>query len=248
MNYQEINAKTIDRWANDGWEWAKPIDHSQYVQASQGQWDVLLTPCKPVPKQWFGDLRGKKILGLASAGGQQMPIFAALGAECTVIDISDVQLSREKEVQAREGYSIEILKGDITKPLPFNDASFDLVFNPVSLSYIRELDPVFKEVFRVLKPGGSYLLGTDNGINFIVDEDESSIIFGLPFDPIEDETQRQYLLEQDAGMQFSHTIGEQIQATLRCGFTLVDLYEDSNGNGHLHELNIPSYMSLYFTK
>ena len=84
MDYQEINARTIDRWIEEGWEWGKPIPHETFLAAQAGKWDVVLTPIKPVPHSWFGDLHGKKVLGLASGGGQQMPIFAALGADCTV--------------------------------------------------------------------------------------------------------------------------------------------------------------------
>ena len=46
-------------------------------------------------------MRGAKILGLASGGGQQMPIFTALGAECTVLDYSKEQLKKEEIVAAR---------------------------------------------------------------------------------------------------------------------------------------------------
>ena len=88
MDYQDINAKTMDSWIKDGWEWGKPISHETYIDALNGKWDVLLTPTKKVPHEWFGDVRGKKILGLASGGGQQMPVFAALGAYCTVLDYS----------------------------------------------------------------------------------------------------------------------------------------------------------------
>ena len=65
MNYQDINAQTIDRWIEEGWEWGIPIDHDTYVKAQAGEWDMLLTPTKFVPHSWFGDLRGKKVLGLA---------------------------------------------------------------------------------------------------------------------------------------------------------------------------------------
>ena len=58
MNYQEINAKTIDRWVDEGWEWGRPISHEVYEAAKAGRWDVLLTPTKPVPHRWFGELRG----------------------------------------------------------------------------------------------------------------------------------------------------------------------------------------------
>ena len=80
MKYQDINAETIDRWVKSGWKWGQPITHDVFENAKKGIWDVVLTPTKPVPHEWFGNLKGKKVLGLASGGGQQMPIFAALGA------------------------------------------------------------------------------------------------------------------------------------------------------------------------
>lgn len=86
--YQEVNAKAISRWCEEGWEWGKPISHETWLRAKNGDWDVLLTPTRPVPHAWFGELAGKEILGLASGGGQQIPIFAALGARCTLLDYS----------------------------------------------------------------------------------------------------------------------------------------------------------------
>lgn len=87
MKYTDINAQAVDQWVADGWEWGTPIDHETYVRAQQGDWQVLLTPTKPVPRSWFGELRGARVLGLASGGGQQMPVFAAAGlhAPCWII-------------------------------------------------------------------------------------------------------------------------------------------------------------------
>ena len=159
MEYQEINSKTIDRWVDEGWEWGKPIDHDTYVRAKNGDWQVLLTPMKPVPTAWFGDLGKKKVLGLASGGGQQMPIFTALGAECTVLDYSVRQLESERLVAEREGYKINIIRADMTKPLPFENKEFDLIFHPVSNCYVAEVKPIFRECYRILKPGGILLCG-----------------------------------------------------------------------------------------
>ena len=103
-SYQDINARTIDTWVEEGWEWGKPISHEEYAEALQGRWQMVLTPTKAVPQEWFGELRGKRVLGLASGGGQQMPIFAALGAECTVFDYSPRQLESERMVAQREGF------------------------------------------------------------------------------------------------------------------------------------------------
>ncbi len=244
MNYQDINAETIDRWVEKGWEWGRPISHETFEAAKRGTWDVLLTPTKPVPHEWFGELRGKKLLGLASGGGQQMPVFAALGADCTVLDYSLRQLESERMVAEREGYDIRIVRADMTKPLPFADESFDLIFHPVSNCYIRDVRPVWRECRRVLKPGGTLLSGVDHYINFIVNEDEREIVNRLPFDPLADAEQRKQLEADDAGMQFSHTLEEQIGGQLEAGFTLLDLYEDTNGAGRLHELNIPTFLAM----
>lgn len=248
MDYQDINAKTIDRWIEEGWEWGKAISHDVYVAAAQGIWDVKLTPTKNVPHEWFGDLKGKKILGLASGGGQQMPVFAALGAECTVLDYSSKQIESEKTVAEREGYEITIIQGDMTKPLPFDDETFDLIFHPVSNCYVKEVRPIWKECFRVLKPGGYLLSGVDHYINYIVDEEEKEIVNSLPFDPLTNEEQRKQLEREDAGMQFSHSLEEQITGQLEAGFTLLDLYEDTNGEGRLHELSIPTFLAMRSVK
>lgn len=244
MNYQDINSKTIDRWIEEGWEWGKPITHEAYADALRGNWDVLLTPTKAVPHSWFGDLRGKKLLGLASGGGQQMPVFSALGADCTVLDFSDRQLDSERLVAEREGYSIRIVKADMSKPLPFSDGEFDIIFHPVSNCYVEEVKPIFRECSRVLKRGGILLCGLDNGVNFIVDVfDETKITNSLPFNPLKNPELMKQLEEDDSGVQFSHTLEEQIGGQLEAGFILTDIYEDTNGEGHLHELNIPSFFA-----
>ena len=248
MDYTEVNAQTIDRWVRDGWEWGVPISRQAYLNALAGNWDMVLTPNKPVPKAWFGDLKGKRVLGLASGGGQQMPIFAALGAICTVLDYSPAQLESERMVSQREGYDIRIIRADMTKPLPFDDNAFDLIFHPVSNCYVREVRPIFRECFRVLKPGGVLLGGYDMGINFLVDEKEERIVNSLPFDPIADPALMAQRQSNDDGVQFSHTLEDQIGGQLAAGFQITDLYEDTNGYGRLHDMGIPTFAAIRAVK
>ena len=248
MQYQNINAQTIDRWIDEGWKWGIPISHEDYEKALSGEWDVLLTPTKFVPHGWFGDLKGKKLLGLASGGGQQMPIFAAQGAVCTVLDYSEKQLESERMVARREGYSIEIVHADMTKPLPFSDESFDIIFHPVSNCYVEEVLPIFRECARILKHGGILLAGLDNGVNFLVNDDETQIVNTMPFNPLKSEVQRRQLEESDCGMQFSHTVQEQIGGQLEAGLVLTNLYGDTNGEGRLHEMNVECFLATRAVK
>ncbi len=247
-NYQDINARTIDRWVDEGWEWGKPISHEVYRKALDGEWDVYLTPTKPVPHEWFGSLKGKRLLGLASGGGQQMPIFAALGAECTVLDYSSRQIESERLVSEREGYPIRIIQGDMTQPLPFPDESFDIIFHPVSNCYVEEVRPIWKECYRILKHGGFLISGTDHYVNYIVNDDETAVVNRLPFNPLKNPDQMAQLQKDDAGVQFSHSLEEQIGGQLEAGFRLLNLYEDTNGTGRLHELNIPTFLGMRAVK
>lgn len=247
-SYQEINSETIDRWVEEGWEWGIPISHEKYLDAQNGNWRMVLTPTREVPKSWFGQLKGKKVLGLASGGGQQMPIFAALGAECTVLDYSEKQLESERLVAEREKYNIRIVRADMSKPLPFDDEEFDLIFHPVSNCYVEDVCSIWKECYRVLKRGGVLLAGLDNGINYLFDEDEKILINSLPFNPLKNVDQMEQLKEQDGGIQFSHTLEDQIGGQLKAGFRLEDLYEDTNGEGNLHEHNIPTFWATKSVK
>ena len=248
MDYQDINAQTIDKWVEEGWTWGKPITHEEYVKATNGEWNVLLTPTKYVPHDWLGDIKGKRILGLASGGGQQMPIFSALGAKCIVLDYSKKQIESEIFVANREGYNIETICADMTKRLPFEDESFDIVFQPVSNCYVKDVKHVFSECYRVLKKGGRFIGGFDNGMNYIVDESEKNVVNKMPFDPLTNEEQMKQLIDQDCGVQFSHTIEEQIGYQLQVGFTLKDIYEDTNEEGYLHDLNIYSFLATLAIK
>jgi SAM-dependent methyltransferase len=248
QKYTDIKSKVIDQWVDDGWEWGQPIGHEVFERAKRNDWHVLLTPTRPVPKHWFCEMKGAEILGLASGGGQQMPIFTALGARCTVLDNSERQLLREKEVAERENYEIKLVKADMTEPLSFEDESFDLIFHPVSNCYIEDVLPVWQECFRVLKKGGILLAGLDNGLNFAFDDEEKMVVRKLPFNPLKDKQLYEDSIKNNWGIQFSHTIEEQIGGQLKAGFVLTDIYQDTNGAGRLHELNIPTFYATRAVK
>ncbi len=247
-HYTRYNAQAIDRWVREGWEWGVPLSPEAYRRAKAGDRQVVPTPNRPVPRKWLGELRGRRVLGLASGGGQQMPVSASQGALCTVLDLSDEQLQSERMVALREGYEMAVVKADMTRPLPFADESFDLIFHPVSNCYIREVKPLWRECFRVLAPGGALLAGLDNGLNFLFDEGDVCIRHHLPWDPLADPAWEEKIRENNDSLQFSHPIEEQIGGQLEAGFVLRDLYEDTNGYGPLKECGAPCFYATYALK
>lgn len=248
MNYQDVNAGIIDGWCRNGWEWGIPVSHEVYAAAENGEWNVLLTPTRPVPHEWIGSVKGKQILGLACGGGQQMPVFAALQAKVTVLDYSKAQLETERMVAAREKYPIDIVYGDMTKTLPFSDSFFDLIFFPVANCYAENMLPIWKECSRVLKTSGVLLAGMDNGFCFAFDETETKLEYTLPFNPLKNELHRKALAESGGGYQFSHSIDDLIGGQLSAGFQLTGIYGDTGGSGNLHEHGIQTFWATRAVK
>ncbi|MFD1414266.1 class I SAM-dependent methyltransferase [Oceanobacillus jeddahense] len=231
MSYTKINEAIWDKWSKEGYRWTQPISAEAFQKAKEGIWDVLLTPSISVPKTWFGDLKGKRVLGLASGGGQQGPIFTALGAEVTVMDLSAAQLEAERTVAEREGYDIELVKADMTERFPFPNSAFDFIFHPVSNTYVENIEPVWQECYRVLKKGGSLLSGFTNPEIYLFNEtdklEDLRVVHPLPYNPLKDFTkkERAELIKND-GLQFSRTMESQIRGQLKAGFLLKDFYED----------------------
>ena len=243
MKYTEENERIIDSWKEKyGLPWMEPISHKDFLRAANHEELLTLTPLRKVPFSWYGSCKGKRVLGLASGGGQQMAILSALGAECTLFDISDRQIESDRLVSEREHYPITLIKGDMTEPLPFANNSFDFVVNPVSNHYIEDVYPVFREIYRVLKPGGTLLAGLDTGVFWAFWGDEAVLQNPLPFNPLKDENVKRRLMEQDMSLVFSHTMEEQIGGQLKAGFILKDLLEDTNEAGPFYDYNVPTFI------
>lgn len=159
----------------------------ELARHNQKQWDMLararlaytlplldLTPDRARqqvdPDGRLGDLAGKQVLCLATGGGQQSACFALLGAQVTVLDLSGVQLERDQEAALHYGYSIRTLHGDMRDLSALADHSIDLVYQAYSLNFVPSVEPVFREVARVLRPGGAYVFQWANPFTQSVDD------------------------------------------------------------------------------
>lgn len=136
------NRNAWNRLAEQGDRWTRPISAEQVAEARKGRWDILLTPSKPVPKEWFGELRGADVLCLAGAGGQQGPILAAAGSHVTVFDNSPAQLAQDRLVAKRDGLCLRLVEVDMRDLSAFADGSFDLIVHPVSNVFVPDVRPV----------------------------------------------------------------------------------------------------------
>ena len=228
----EYNRKGWNALVEKGDQWTAGVDGATIARARDGDWEVVLTPTKPVPREWFGDIAGKDILGLASGGGQQMPIFAAAGARVTCLDASDAQLARDREVAEREGLEIRTVHGFMHDLSAFDDESFDLIFHPCANSFAPEILSVWRECARVMRPGGVLLVGFTKPEEFIFDVaamERGELIprNKLPYSDLDLPEEEFAAIAGDAPLVcFSHSWEDQIGGQLAAGFVLTGLFED----------------------
>lgn len=114
------------------------------------------------PENRLGEVGGKRILCVASGGGQQSIAFALLGADVTVFDLSARQLERDRITAQNLGLAIRIEPGDMRDLSRFDRSSFDVVWQPYSLNFAPDAAKVFEEVARVVRPDGLYVVTCAN--------------------------------------------------------------------------------------
>lgn len=233
MDVREFNRRAWDRQVEKGNRWTVPVGPETIAAAREGRWDVVLTPTRPVPHEWFGPLAGRDLLALASGGGQQAPVLSAAGANVTLLDNSPAQLARDRDVAAREGLAIRLELGDMRDLSRFPDGSFDIVFHPASNVFVPDIEPVWRECFRVLRPGGRLLAGFVQPALYLFDGDDLDRgVFvakhALPYSDLEarDPGRLARMEAEGDALEFGHTLGEQVGGQLDAGFRLAALFED----------------------
>lgn len=231
------NSRAWDAEVARGNKWTVPVSPEEVDRARRGEVRVVLTPFKPVPAHWLGDLKGRRVLCLASGGGQQGPLLAAAGADVTVLDASEGQLSCDRLVAEREGLAIRAIRGDMADLSCFEDRSFDLIFHPISNSYVPDVRPVWREAWRILRPGGDLLAGFMNPILYCFDEEkhDAGILemrHALPYSDlvVRSPEERAGFAAANRPLEFSHTLEDQLGGQADVGFAIIGFYEDILGN------------------
>jgi ubiquinone/menaquinone biosynthesis C-methylase UbiE len=158
------------------------------------------------------------------------------------------QLEQDRFVAERDNLDLETVQGDMTDLSRFADERFDLVFHPVANHFVPDVRPVWREAFRVLKPGGVLLAGFLNPMEYIFDwgkEDEGmlEVARALPFSSL-DVYDEAWLREHGEAAEYSHSMEAQIGGQLEAGFLLTHLLESHRVQGTSPKAGrFPSYIA-----
>lgn len=199
-------------------------------------------------------VHGHKVLCLAAGGGKHAPLYAAAGADVTVVDISEAMLEKDQMMAERHDFRIRRLRLNMTDLLGLKEKEFDLIMQPVSSCYIQNLEGLHSEVARVLKPGGVYIVQHKQPFSLQASAKPDRGHYGVEVSArhqgrlptVEGSEHR-----ESGAMEFLHSLESLIGGLCRHGFTIEDLREPWHGKteavpgsfAHRSEY-IPPYVAL----
>ncbi|MYF09573.1 MAG: class I SAM-dependent methyltransferase [Gammaproteobacteria bacterium] len=258
MNIESVNREAWNKATAERCPWVRPVSKETIDRARAGDWAVTLAGPRTVPGHWFGEVENCVILCLGSGGGQQAAVLAAAGAEVTSLDLSDEQVRRDQEMSDEHALGINCVQGTMTDLSRFEDSSFDVVFNPVSITYIDDAHSLWHECHRVLKSKGRLMVGTINPYSFLFEENEGDSDKGLiakhslPFIEEEVLSADEVRLAIARNMMFcrSHTLEDIIGGQARAGFAITDLIESRRTDARAPSINrlCPTYLATLAVK
>lgn len=251
MDTTQQNSSAWDKKVEEGSRYTKSVSSEIIERSRNGEWEITVTTERSVPRSWFPQsLKGLKILCLASGGGQQAPVLAAAGADVTVTDLSKKQLEQDEIVAQREGLPLKTVQGNMIDLSDFEDGSFDMVINPVSNLFVKDVHLVWKEASRVLKEKGILISGFTNPLLWIFDDSEErkgilDVKHSIPsstLDHLPQEEVQEYL-DSNQTIEYAHTLEDQIQGQIDAGLVITGFYEDDFGGTRILDKHIKTFMA-----
>ena len=112
------------------------------------------------------DLKGKMVLDVGSGDGSDCQNYFDMGAIVTGLEPSDNFVNTAKEKYSKCDF---VLGGG--ECLPFEDASFDVVFSKYALQTSSNVPKIFSEMNRVLKKGGTMLILSKHPLRQFLEQD-----------------------------------------------------------------------------
>jgi SAM-dependent methyltransferase len=185
---------------------------------------------------WLGGtVSGKRVLCLAAGGGKYSILFAAAGAEVTVVDLSPAALAIDRQVAAERRLAVRTIEASMDDLSMLHAASFDVVAQPVSTCYVSDIEAVYRAVARVTVPGGLYISQHKQPVSLQAEHRSSGSGYAIvepyyrvgPLPAASDSR-----LRETGTLEFLHRWEQIVGGLCRSGFVVEDLVEPCHAGPH----------------
>lgn len=214
--------------ANRRWWDADADDYHAEHGAFLGEADFVWCPesLREADARLLGDVRGKRVLEVGCGSAPCSRWLAGEGALPVAFDISGGMLRHAVDAASSTGIAVPLVQADVCA-LPFGDDVFDMAFSAFgAIPFVADSALAMREVFRVVKPGGRWVLSVNHPMRWIFRDDPGPD--GLT--AIQSYFDRSPYVEVDADdvpvyVEHHRTLGDRVRELVAAGFVLDDVVE-----------------------
>ncbi|GAA1602310.1 class I SAM-dependent methyltransferase [Kribbella karoonensis] len=181
----------------------------------------------------LGPVRGRRVLEVGCGAAQCSRWLVTQGADVVAFDISVEQLRIAKTLDERTGTPVRTVAADAVA-LPYRHAAFDIVCSAFgALPFVADVGTAFREVARVLRPGGLLVFSVTHPFRWTMPDDPSAAGLRITHSYFD---RTPYVEVDDSGTpvyaEHHRTTGDWIRALTGAGFVVDDLLEPEWPAGH----------------
>ena len=185
----------------------------------------------PVELELLGDVQGKSILHLQCHFGQDSISLARMGAKVTGADLSDIAVSRARELAAQTGADAGFVCCDIYELPQHLEGRFDIVFTSYgTIGWLPDLERWAEVVSHFLKPGGRFVFVDFHPVVWMFDNDLKEVAYRYFNSGPIIETESGTYADRDADIRqpsvgWNHSISEVVNSLIAKGLAIWALDE-----------------------
>ncbi len=148
------------------WEqiWGEHMHHGYYGSTGKEKKDRRQAQIDLIEEllKWGGVAQAEEILDVGCGiGGSSLYLAQKFNARAVGITLSPVQASRATQRAQEAGLAAEVqFQVADALDMPFADETFDFVWSMESGEHMPDKEKFIQECYRVLKPGGTFLMAT----------------------------------------------------------------------------------------
>ena len=224
MNYRDTNQQAWNRLADSGSLFARvatDVECRTPLQVLDG-------------RGWLPEsVAGLNVLCLASGGGWQSILYAAAGANVTVVDLSESMLKLDSREAKRRRFQIQTVQTSMDDLSMFADESFDIVHQPVSTCYVPDLKPVYAGIARVIRSHGLYISQHKQPVSLQISHrnERQQLVIGIEYyheGPLPQQQDTSY--RESGATEYLHRLEQIVGDLCLAGFVIEDLREPKRAN------------------
>ena len=184
-----------------------------------------------------GDVNGKRILDLGCGSGENAVVFAKQGAHVIAVDRSIAQLQLARKLADEAETRVEFHESDVADLAFLRADSIDMAFSTCVLGEVEDIDRLFRQVHRLLRPGAPFIFSIEHPMALAVGrelDEPGALPLGRMevrrsyFDPAPVEVTR----DEERVLVFPRTAADVFAALHRAGYRVDMLLEPEAVQSH----------------